>query len=176
MAGAGILKAGEKLGGATGSAVAQIASGTAPNPNLAVLFKNIGLRDHSFSYRFAPHSEQELKTLKEIIKQLKIRMLPGFVSAADALYTFPDMCDISFTPGAVESFKIKRCVLTNLSVNYAPNGPAFFKTGDPVVVEISMQFKEMSPVTRRDFGEGDILAPETPATPGTNTFPPGAGP
>ena len=173
MAAAG-LKLSEKAGD-TAKAVAQIASGTAPNPNLAVLFRNIGLREHSFSYRFAPHSQQELKTLKEIIKHLKIRMLPGYVSGADALYTFPDMCDISFTPGAIESFKMKRCVLKNLSVNYAPNGPAFFKTGDPVVVEISMTFMEMSPVTRRDFGEADIMKPETPATPGTNTAAPQSG-
>lgn len=166
--GAAGMKLTEKAGD-TAKAIAQIASGTAPNPNLAVLFRNIGLREHQFSYRFSPHNERELKTLKEIIKQLKIKMLPGYVSGADALYTFPDMCDISFTPGAIESFKLKRCVLKNLSVNYAPNGPAFFKTGDPVVVEISMTFMEMSPVTRRDFGEADIFKPETPATPGTNT-------
>lgn len=172
--GAAGMKLSEKAGD-TAKAVAQIASGTAPNPNLAVLFRNIGLREHSFSYKFSPHSEQELKTLKEIIKQLKIRMLPGYVSGADALYTFPDMCDISFTPGAVESFKMKRCVLKSLSVNYAPNGPAFFRTGDPVVVEISMTFMEMSPVTRRDFGEADIRKPETPATPGTNTPAPTSG-
>lgn len=167
--GAAGMKLSEKAGGETGKAIAQIAAGVAPNPNLAVLFRNIGLREHSFSYRFAPNSEKELRTIKEIIKQLKIRMLPGNVSGADALYTFPDMCDISFTPGAVESFKMKRCVLKSLSVNYAPNGPAFFRTGDPVTMEISMTFMEMSPVTRRDYGEADIRKPETPATPGTQT-------
>jgi hypothetical protein len=145
--------------------VAEIAAGVAPNPHMAVAFRNIGLREHSFSYRLAPNSAAELAKVKEIIRQLKIRMLPNVTEGADSLFTYPDICDISFATGTMESFKIKRCVLKSLSVNYAPNGPAFFKTGDPVIVEISMTFMESTVFTRRDLGEKAASIIPSPTTP-----------
>lgn len=156
--------------GATTTALADIAAGKAPNPHLATIFRNIGLREHSFSYRLAPNSAAELAKVKEIIRQLKQAMLPGMTSGSDMMFTFPDVCDISFATGTLESYKIKRCVLKNLSVNYAPNGPAFFKTGDPVIVEISMSFMEMSVFTRADIGEASkkalpAQAPSEPPSP-----------
>ena len=133
-------------------ALAGMAFGVAPNPNMAVLFSNIGLRSHSFSYKFAPTSAKELDTLKRIIAQLKIRMLPGMANEGSMLFTFPDVCDIEFGPNKNRPYKIKRCVMETLSVNYTPMGsPAFFKTGDPVMVEINMSFKEMSVFTRVDM-------------------------
>ena len=133
-------------------ALGSMAFGVAPNPNMAVLFSNIGLRSHSFSYKFAPTSAKELSTLKAIIAELKTRMLPGMANEGSMLFTFPDVCDIEFGPNKNMPYKIKRCVMENLSVNYTPMGsPAFFKTGDPVMVEINMSFKEMSPFTRADM-------------------------
>jgi hypothetical protein len=135
----------------TAGAAAQMALGVTPNPNIAVLFSNIGLRSHSFSYKFAPTSAKELATLKTIITELKKRMLPGMSNEGTMLFSFPDVCDIEFGPTKNKPYKIKRCVMESLNVNYTPMGsPAFFKTGDPVMVEIQMSFKEMSPFTRED--------------------------
>lgn len=54
--------------------------------------------------------------------------------------------------------------MTGLSVNYSPNGPAFFKTGDPVIVDISMTFKEMSAFTRLDVEDkrDAVVLPQAP--------------
>jgi hypothetical protein len=148
---AGSLNALKKLS-PTAGAIGSMAFGIAPNPHLAVLFSDIGLRTHSFSYKFAPTSRKELDTLKNIITQLKIRMLPGMEDGGTMLFTFPDVCDIEFGPEKGKPYNIKRCVMDNLSVNYTPMGsPAFFKTGDPVMVEINMSFKEMSVYTRSDL-------------------------
>lgn len=136
-------------------AIGAKASGIAPNPGMAVIFSNIGLRTHSFNYKFAPTSERELKTLKTIITELKVRMLPGMLNDGSMLFTFPDVCDIEFGPDRKRPYTIKRCVMENMSVNYSPMGsPAFFKTGDPVMVEITMSFKEIDPFTRKDMGRG----------------------
>jgi len=136
----------------TAGAIISMAAGTAPNPNMAVLFSNIGLRTHSFSYKFAPTSAKELATLKAIIQQLKFRMLPGQAFDGNMLFTFPDVCDIHFGPDKDKPYTIKRCVMETFSVNYTPMGsPAFFKTGDPVMVDINMTFKEMSVYTRKDI-------------------------
>lgn len=142
--------AGRGAGQVAGS-ITQLTTGSVANPHIAVLFQNVNLREHQFSYKFAPNSYEELMKLKDIIKQLKTRILPGVATGQDILFTFPDVCDITFGPKATSPYAIKRCVMTNLSVNYAPNGPAFFKTGDPVMVEISMTFKEMSVFTRNDI-------------------------
>ena len=60
--------------------------------------------------------------------------------------------------------------MTGLNVNYSPNGPAFFKTGDPVIVDISMTFREMSAFTRLDVEDkrDPVVVPEVarPSTPG----------
>jgi hypothetical protein len=163
-AGAGLIKGVEKLGGETAGAIARMATGVTPNPYLAVVFQNVTLRTHTFQYRFAPRSEEELMVLKKIIKELKKRMLPGLTKGSDILFTFPDTCDISFGPNKDIPYKIKKCVMLSLNVNYSPNGPAFFKTGDPVIVDITMNFKEMSAFTRVDMGEerDDVTLTEAP--------------
>lgn len=166
----GVKAVAEKVSPGSGekaNAIASIAAGVAPNPHLAVVLRNIGLREHSFNYRLAPNSAAELAKVKEIIRQLKLRMLPGMTEGADMLFTYPDVCDISFATGTLESYKIKRCVLKNLTVNYAPNGPAFFKSGDPVIVEIGMTFMEMSVFTRKDVNKESTkaLPRETPPPP-----------
>lgn len=171
LAGAGAIKGIEKIGGETGGAIARLATGVSPNPYLAVVFQDVQLREHTFQYRFSPRSLQELSTLKSIIKELKKRMLPGLTKGADLLFTFPDTCDISFGPDKRIPYEIKRCVMTNLSVNYSPNGPAFFKTGDPVIVDIAMSFREMSVFTRADMGEdkSDLPVKLPPSTPPPST-------
>lgn len=147
---AGVLK-GMSAASETAGNIASMALGIAPNPHLATIFRNVGMRTHTFSYRFAPNSEVELRNIKQIIKELKQRMLPGLSKDNNILFTFPDLCDISFGPSKEKPYTIKTCVLESLNVNYAPSGtPAFFKTGDPVEVEISMSFKETRVFTRED--------------------------
>ena len=141
-------------GGTLGHAV-DMAAGVVPNPHLAVIFSNVGLRTHTFSYKFVPTSNDELIKLKEIIRHLKTRMLPGLYNDGNMLLTFPDLCDIEIITGKTTPYKIKTCVLESLNINYSPNGPAFFKTGDPVEVSIDMTFKETSIFTREDI-DGSI--------------------
>lgn len=131
------------------------ATGVVPNPHLAAIFQDIGLREHSFSFRFSPNNSKENETLKKIIKKVKRRMLPG-TGAGDGqtgpLFSFPDVVDISFGPKDELPYKIKRCVMTSMAVNYAPNGlPSFFKDGNPTDVEITMSFKEIRTFTREDL-------------------------
>jgi Tail-tube assembly protein len=128
------------------------ATGITPNPHLATIFRNVELRSHSFSYVLTPASESELRRVKEIVKQLRTRMLPAMTQGSDIQFIFPDQCDITFGPNKTTPYKIKRCVLETLNVKYAPSGsPAFFKTGDPVEVHIEMSFKEMDAFTREDM-------------------------
>lgn len=147
----GIYYAGRTLAGlsdSVGSAVDK-ATGSILNPYQALVFQGINLRSHQFTYRFSPSSPEESAVLKKIVSELKIRMHPQL---DNMLYNFPDICDISFgTKG--DPYFFKTCFLESMTVNYAPAGqPAFFAgTKQPTEIEISLTFKETTPVTREDF-------------------------
>lgn len=47
-------------------------------------------------------------------------------------------------------FTIKDCVLTNVNVDYAPNGWAAYSDGSPVQTRLTLQFKEMDIITKGD--------------------------
>ena len=148
-----VVKSTSEAAGAPGiGAGLKMVSGVAPNPHLAVIFENVGLREHTFNYKFAPRSAAEMVTLKSIIGSLKKSLLPGLSASQSVLFSFPDVCDISFGPYKDSPYRIKRCVMTSLSVNHAAGGTiAFHKGGDPVMVEINMTFREMGAFTRADL-------------------------
>lgn len=126
------------------------ALGAIPNPHQAVIFEKANLREHKFTYRFSPNSEGELKTLKSIIKKIKQRILPR--KSGEFVLTFPDTVDVQFEGLAENTILIKTCSVTDFQVNYTPQGaPAFFKTGDPVEVEISISLKENQAHTSEDI-------------------------
>lgn len=154
------IKGGEKLGisGETLAANIDKATGVVPNPHLAAIFQDIGLRTHSFTFRFSPKNKQEADLLKKIVKTIKRRMLPGTgrsgESSTGPLFSFPDVVDISFGPEKDAPYFIQRSVLESMTVNYAPNGtPAFFKDGSPTDIEIGLNFKEIRVVTRNDYDD-----------------------
>jgi len=137
--------------------LAKKAAGLTPNPYLALIFRNINLRQHTFNYTFAPNSKKELDDIKKIIKQFKTSLLPGVIpDSLDLTLTFPDTCQISFGPIKQSPYIFKKCVLSDMTINYAPKGPAFFVTGDPVLIEISLTFKEIEPYLRRDEINKDV--------------------
>ena len=176
-AGVGIRSAVAQKGGETLLANIDAATGVVPNPHLAAIFQDIGLRDHSFSFRFSPKNKQEADLLKKIVKTIKRRMLPGTALSAEAstgpLFSFPDVVDISFGPKDVEPYKIQRSVLTSMTVNYAPNGtPAFFKDGSPTDIEIGLNFKEIRVVTRNDYNDEKQ---DTTLSPALGNVIPGSG-
>ena len=164
-----------RAGGETILANVDKATGVVPNPHLAAIFQDIGLRTHSFTFRFSPKNSQESQTLKKIIKKMKRRMLPGTAGSAEAstgpLFSFPDTVDISFGPNKEIPYIIKRSVLESMAVNYAPNGtPSFFKDGSPTDIEIALGFKEVRVVTRRDYEDDKQDKTVSPAPPTSATL------
>lgn len=127
------------------------AIGAVPNPHLAVIFERVNLRNYNFTYRFSPNSEKELQSLKKIVKEIKKRILPQKRDNQFVL-TFPQVCNVTFGGVPKDILIIKDCVVEDLKVNYTPQGsPAFFKTGDPVEVEISLSLKEVEAQTAEDI-------------------------
>lgn len=132
----------------------------APNPRKEQLFKSMEFRRFSFNYQFAPRSPEEAANVKRIINTFKFYMHPEFQNNVNKmLYLFPSEFDIVYYFGDKEHPHLNRistCVLTDLQVNYAPNGQlATHPDGFPTQINVQMQFLELETLTKERFlGQG----------------------
>ena len=150
----GILN--QKLG-APGSAIAAAAFGGVQNPSLELLYTNPSFRDFQFDFMFYPRSEKEATEVYNIINDFKFHQAPEIKSGTAGFFLIPpSMFNIEFHyNGKVNENlpKISDCVLTGISVDYAPNGWAAYEvpgklyaeqgaTGSPVGTRMTLTFKE----------------------------------
>jgi len=148
--------------------------GVSPNPNPSVMFQGPHLREFQFSWTFSAKNQAESNAIKKLIKTLKTKALPrNFFKGEVSILEYPDICQLNFYPWDGELtqqnewgwsqdsiIRIKKCVMSNVSVQYNPsNVPAFFVSEDPVVVRIDIAFKEIEYILSNDWGGevGDIV-------------------
>jgi hypothetical protein len=142
------------------SGLNDLASGSAINPNLAVLFKGPTLKSHQFTWTLTPRNSTESAAIKKMIAIIKRAMHPTRqASGTVAILGYPCECLVSFIGTSTSSvflYPMRPTVLENLAINYAPsNVPSFFQnTNEPTSVEITMQFQETSYYTRDSFDDG----------------------
>jgi len=135
-------------------------SKSAPNPRKEQLFKSMEFRRFSFNYQFAPRSKAEANNVKRIINMFKFYMHPEYQNNTNKmLFLFPSEFDIVYYFGDKEHphlNKISTCVLTDLQVNYSPNGQlATFADGMPTQINVQMSFLELEVLTKERFlGQG----------------------
>jgi len=163
----------QKLGGGLFDLGTQIL-GEIPNPHPTVLFRGIGLKDYQFSFRFAPTSEQESKMLRKIINKLKEYSLPKYVNNTDKnMFKYPMMVYPEFVVDGGQSvgknggkgelakvypFGFKYCVITGITVNYAPVGtPVFFAKGqgETAFIDMNLSLQEIEVQTSEDYSDGE---------------------
>lgn len=155
----GIVAAG-LAAGAVGQGVGagfSIATGTAVNPHMAVVFQGSNFREHQFTYKFLARNQSESDTIKRIIKRFETYMLPSYAGAG-LLLKYPNEFRISFSDELKYSlYNIGDCVLKSMNVNYNGEGlPLFFETtNEPVSIEIQLNFQETKIVTRETVHRRD---------------------
>lgn len=154
----------EQLSGVAGidnpGALADLVRGNVFNPNIALLFQAVPLKQFSFNWRLAPQTEEESRTLAEIIRKLKHFSLPQYSGLAkdgsgSVFLDYPHVVDCFFTGSELDSlFFFKRAAITSIETNYAPEGLSFFaKTGAPTVVDFAIQMTETEIHTSEDYAE-----------------------
>jgi len=150
---------------ADGQAVSQLLNrgiGQAVNPQMQVLFQSVDFRTFSFDFTFTPYSAEEALAIEKIIYEFKYASAPeinknGVFGTQGMFFKVPDMFDIKFFYDGKENRKvhrITRCVLQNISVDYAPIGWATYDGGEPVQTKLSLQFKEIEIVDKTRIFEG----------------------
>ena len=133
------------------------------NPYIEVAFQSSGMRTFDYTFKFAPKSKAETDEVKAIINLFRFHMLPEMKGTSHRYLTLPSTFDIHYmwqsgiTAAKENSFynKIATCVLTNVDVNYTPNGQVqSFGDGAPTQIDMSLSFKETEMMTKQHVNEG----------------------
>jgi hypothetical protein len=130
--------------------------GFAPNEFFTVLLKGPVYKRHHFSWRFSPRNEQESRNLRKIIQSFNNWKAPG-LALGGALFTFPKLFQIGFSPNSSYLYKFKPAVLEDFVIDYAASGlPTFFRADNdglnaPESIAFSMSFLEIEYWIEGDF-------------------------
>jgi hypothetical protein len=143
------------------------------NPMLDLIYTSPAFREFQFDFMFYPRSEKEAEEVQRIIKRLHFHQAPEIDTESSGFFLVPPSeFDIKFYYNGKENEnipKISTCVLTNIDVDYAPNGFAAYevpgetvpkegRTGMPVAIRLSLNFKETEVMTKNHFA-GDRVIP-----------------
>lgn len=132
--------------------VLQSLTGTSFNPFQTVLFKAPNFKQHSFSWRLIPKNKEESEIIKNIVNIFRYHMLPSVSQAGGIFFGYPEILQIKLFPKDEYTYKFKPCVVESVSINYAPNGPSFYReTEAPTAVEFTIQVSEIEIWTKQDF-------------------------
>lgn len=131
--------------------------GYALNPQLLVLFRNIGLRTFTYDFFFTPKSEREAESIRNIIRVIRHHAHPEAAELAGLYYIAPSTFDIDFMHRGERNtniHQVKTCVLVNYTVDYAPYGWSTHVDGMPIQTRLTLTFQEVESITRQDVIKG----------------------
>ena len=143
----------DAVGNGSGSSFYNAAVGSVRNPNLAATFQGVGLRSHTFSWRFAPKTAAESRTLRTIITTLKQCALPTKAKNQNYTLLYPDTANITISGSSnpMIDFSKTGLFLRDIIIKYDGVAAAFYKgTGEPVITDLTLSFLDRSIVTRDD--------------------------
>jgi hypothetical protein len=122
------------------------------NPQEQQIFEGIDFREYEMTFIFTPISQREADTVKEIIKTFRKYAAPTINNKLSGFFfTPPSVFDVSFFFNGQPNYNlnpIRRSVVTNISVDYAPNGWAALRNGAPVQTTMTVSFRETELVDR----------------------------
>jgi hypothetical protein len=148
------------------------------NPMMELLYTSPAFRTFQFDFMFYPRDEQEAVEVQKILDKLRFHQAPEIAENTKSFFLVPPSeFDIKFYYNGKENPNIPRistCVLETISVDYAPNGfsayevqnepyPSIGRTGMPVAIRLSLQFKETEYLTKQHY-RGVVTRPSSDAT------------
>jgi len=144
------------LAGVTGDRdLATSAFGVTVNPQIDVIYTAPELRMFSFEFFFAPRTAEEAEAVQKIIYLFKFHQAPEILDDKTGFGRYfvpPSEFDLEFSVDSLG--KISTCVLEDLTVDYAPNGTAFYADNAPVFTRMTLRFRELEFITKELVQEG----------------------
>jgi hypothetical protein len=163
------------LGDKTGGALFTAATGVVKNPMLEMIYSAPSFRSFQFEFTFYPRDEREALEVQRIIERFRFHQAPELAEGAGGFLIAPSEFDIKFYYAGSQNPNIPpiadSCVLTQMDVNYTPNGftayevpgedkPSLGRTGMPVAIQMQLQFKETTFLTKADFRDDKMTPSE----------------
>ena len=123
-----------------------------PNPMLEAIFQSVDFRTFSYTFRFTPRTENEVRTADDIVRLFKFHAAPERMAGEKIgrHFRFPSEFDIFYMYQGTESKwypMLHTCVCTGVDVTYGPNGETqHFRPVDgspaPTEINLTLQFTE----------------------------------
>lgn len=153
----------------TADAAFTAATGKVQNPMLEMIYRSPNFRSFNFEFTFYPRSEKESLEVQKILERIKFHQAPELAEGTKGFLVPPSEFDIKFYYAGKQNPNIppiSTCILESIDINYAPNGfsayevpnenfPSLGRTGMPVAIQVTLQFKETSYLTKEDY-KGDV--------------------
>lgn len=131
-------------------------SGAILNPNTELLFSGVDMRNFQLNFKLVPRDAEEAAMCNAIVGHFKKASLPDRVpekifgnaegGVKKNFIGAPKLVRVSFMSGANEHQqlpKFKMCALTQVDVNYTPDGVyATYVGGQPVAMNLTLNFQE----------------------------------
>jgi len=138
------------------------AKGQAFNPQMEVVFKSVPFRTFEFPFEFAPKNPAEKDSMHKIINMFKFHMLPEYQGTTKGFFNVPSEFQITYMYREERNTyipRISRCVLNNMSVDYAPEGviSSFIpdEQGAPTTYgTMTLSFTETEIMTKERIADG----------------------
>ena len=145
-----------ELGQSTGNLIA-LGSGKILNPNIEVIYQGPVLRSYNLRFTFAPKDSGEAKAIKDILYEFKFWSAPGGPQGGTGgMLEIPHVWRVKYK-GLFEKNvnPFRRSVLSDVSIDYNAglNSHMTFDDGEPVMIGLTLAFKEVDYITREDHNK-----------------------
>lgn len=137
------------------------------DPNIRTLFRGVAVRQFAFQFKFIAKNKKEAAEIKAIIKRLRFYSYPESIQfsgkndtaiSVGFKYPHPFVIRTEFVDEDKNVFKvgprIKECYLTSISTNFNPSTMAFHRDGEPVEIDLSLNFTEETTLNKTDILDG----------------------
>jgi len=146
---------GAALGGAVRSSLQ-----TAPNPNMRVLFKSVGIREFSFTFKLIPKSLEESNEITRIVRFFRTELYPEPLKEKNInlAYKFPNKFQVVLMyngkPYKESALNFNLMFLKGVAANYNPSQSTFFTGGRFSEIDMTLTMQEDRTLDKFDVDDG----------------------
>ena len=145
--------------------------GVVANANTELLFTGVALRSFEFQWTMSPRDELEAANVRMIIRAFKQWSAPrklkkmesgsednGLAGGPSYFLGTPNIFRLRYVTRDKKDImgvnKFKPCALTDISVNYTPEGQWMaYDNGMPISLTMTLRFNELEPIYNTDYGD-----------------------
>ena len=158
--------------GLSADEILQRSVGVIANSNTELLFAGVMLRSFEYQWTMSPRNRLEAANVRMIIRAFKQWSAPkkarkmeragrtdvGKAGGPSFFLGTPNIFRLRFVTNGNRNIlgvnKFKPCALTNVSINYTPEGQWLaYENGMPIAVNMSLRFAELEPIYDTDYSE-----------------------